>query len=66
MKQKSTWEYIKQQNVFSPDVIDMAKKLGINPRKLQCKTHYRQSPSPEFIRHLYAKRFKNPQDSSQD
>jgi hypothetical protein len=44
--------------------VQMARELGLNPKKLGKIDNHRQepwkAPLPEFIEHLYAKRFGRP------
>jgi hypothetical protein len=48
--------------------VQMARELGLNPKKLGKIDNHRQepwkAPLPEFIEHLYAKRFGRPRPRS--
>lgn len=56
------WQQIKKEARFSSEIIDKAKRLGFNPRKLARSVPRPNVPSakpyhPDFIHHLYEKQF---------
>lgn len=55
------WKYVKKKYRLSNEVILMAKKLGLNPKKFGALGNHKQeqwkAPLPDFIRELYAERF---------
>lgn len=55
------WKLAKKRYRLSNETITMAKKLGLNPKKLGHLANHQQeswkAPLPDFIRSLYAKRF---------
>lgn len=55
------WRKVKKQYRLSHEVIAMAKKLGLNPKKFGGLANHQQEPwkepLPEFIRTLYQERF---------
>ena len=61
MKNDEAWKKAKKQYRLSNEVISMAKKLGLNPKKFGSYANHNQEPwkvpLPEFIRELYQKRF---------
>jgi hypothetical protein len=61
MKNEDAWRQAKKRYRLSNAVIDMAKKLGLNPKKLGKIANHKQepwkAPLPDFIRDLYDKRF---------
>jgi hypothetical protein len=62
IKNQEIWAAAKKRHRFSVDVIQMAKALGLNPKKFgSIDTHKQETwkePLPDFIRTLYYKRFK--------
>lgn len=62
-KQKlEAWMEAKKRFRLSDSHIRMARELGMNPKKLGSIANHKQepwkAPLPEFIEHLYTKRFK--------
>lgn len=59
------WLEARQKYRLSDSQIQMARELGLNPRKFGGYANHRQEPwkSPlgEYIQHLYSKRFKKEQ-----
>lgn len=55
------WLDVKKSYHLSNDMVSMAKKLGLNPKKLGGIANHKQAlwkaPLPDFIRSLYEKRF---------
>ena len=55
------WVDARQRHHLSHAHVQMARELGLNPSKLGGKDNHRQEPwklpLPEFIEHLYEKRF---------
>ena len=55
------WIDAKKKHRLSREVIEMARQLGMNPKKFGGLDNHRQEPwkmpLPEFIRSLYEKRF---------
>ena len=55
------WEQAGRRHRLSPTHIQMARQLGLNPKKLGSLDNHRQEPwkqpLPDFIASLYAKRF---------
>ena len=64
MKNEAAWKRAKKQYRLSNDVMTMAQKLGLNPKKLGKIANHKQEPwkvpLPDFIRHLHEKRFGEP------
>ena len=56
------WEYAKKKYHLSPIHIQMAKELGLNPKKFGKLANHKQepwkAPLPIFIEEIYFKRFK--------
>lgn len=56
------WVEAKKKFRLSSTHIQMARELGMNPKKLGSSANYKQEPwkvpLPEFIEELYFKRFK--------
>lgn len=61
------WIIARKRHHLSHAQVQMARELGINPRKLgKLDNHKQQSwklPLPKFIEHLYAKRFNLARNS---
>lgn len=62
LDQKSQdWIAARQRHRLSHAEVQMARELGMNPRKLGKIDNHRQEPwkmpLPQFIRHLYGKQF---------
>lgn len=61
-KKPEIWDIAKKRHRLSDDVIQMAKELGLNPKKFGSYDNHHQEPwkepLPDFIRSLYDKRFK--------
>ena len=55
------WLEVKKRYRLSNEVIQMAKKLGLNPKKFGGLANHKQEPwkqpLPEFIKNIYVKRF---------
>jgi hypothetical protein len=55
------WDQAKKKYRLSSEVVQMAKKLGLNPKKFGKYANHKQenwkSPLPDFIKELYEKRF---------
>ena len=55
------WERARKRHRLSRVHVQMARELGLNPNKLGSLDNHRQEPwkvpLPEFIEHLYVKRF---------
>lgn len=55
------WKDVKKKYRLSSETIIMAKKLGLNPKKLGSLANHKQeqwkAPLPDFILELYEKRF---------
>ena len=60
-KNQKDWITAKKRYKLSAEVIEMAKKLGLNPRKFGSIANHKQqpwkAPLPQFIRDIYEKRF---------
>lgn len=60
-KKDKIWVEAKKRYRLSNEIIQMAKKLGLNPKKFGSLANHKQEPwkqpLPEFIRALYEKRF---------
>ena len=60
-KKEKFWIEAKKRYRLSNEIIQMAKKLGLNPKKFGSLANHKQEPwkqpLPEFIRALYEKRF---------
>ena len=60
-KREAIWAEVKKRYRLSNEIIQMAKKLGLNPKKLGSIANHHQeswkSPLPEFIKSLYQQRF---------
>ena len=60
-KKEKIWVEAKKRYRLSNEIIQMAKKLGLNPKKFGSIANHQQEPwkqpLPEFIRTLYEKRF---------
>ncbi len=58
---KDAWQEASRRHRLSPRRVEMARALGLNPKKLGSIDNHRQepwkAPLPEFIQHLYLKRF---------
>ena len=58
---EKAWQDAKKRYHLSNETIRMAKKLGLNPKKFGSLANHKQEPwkepLPDFIRHLYQKRF---------
>lgn len=56
------WLEAKKKHHLSDTHVQMARELGMNPKKLGKIDNHKQepwkAPLPEFIEHLYFKRFK--------
>jgi hypothetical protein len=61
LKKDAIWAEVKKRYRLSNETIQMAKKLGLNPKKLGGIANHHQepwkSPLPEFIKSLYQQRF---------
>jgi len=61
-KSKDAWAQAKTKYRLSAEQIQMAKELGMNPKKFGSLANNRQepwkAPLPEFIEDLYFERFK--------
>lgn len=59
------WVEARARHHLSHAQVQMARELGMNPRKLGSKDNHRQEPwkmpLPQFIEHLYRKRFGRDQ-----
>lgn len=62
IKNQEIWDRAKKRHRLSNEVIQMAKTLGLNPKKFGSIDNHKQEtwkePLPDFIRTLYHKRFK--------
>ena len=62
IKDPKIWAAAKKRHRLSNEVIQMAKALGLNPKKFGSIDNHKQEPwkepLPDFIRTLYHKRFK--------
>jgi len=58
------WVDVRKRYRLSPVHVQMARELGLNPRKFGKIANHRQepwkAPLPQFIEHIYAKRFGRP------
>lgn len=58
---KQFWQIAKKKYRLSNEIILMAKKSGLNPKKFGSIANHKQEPwkasLPDFIRSLYEKRF---------
>lgn len=61
LEKEKIWQDAKKKYRLSNEVIRMAKKLGLNPKKFGGYENHKQepwkAPLPDFIRSLYEKRF---------
>ncbi|HDV5786131.1 TPA: hypothetical protein RJD83_003118 [Legionella pneumophila] len=61
IKKETLWAVVKKRYRLSNETILMAKKLGLNPKKIGSIAHHHQEtwkqPLPEFIQSLYQQRF---------
>ena len=61
LKKDAIWAEVKKRYRLSSETIQMAKKLGLNPKKLGSIANHHQEPwkqpLPEFIKSLYQQRF---------
>ena len=61
-QKEKAWLDAKKRYRLSNEVIAMAKKLGLNPKKFGDYANHKQQPwkepLPAFIRSLYEKRFE--------
>jgi len=59
--QAQAWVEARKRYHLSHAQVQMARELGLNPRKLGKMANHRQepwkAPLPQFIEHLYVKRF---------
>lgn len=64
-KDLKIWIEARKRLHFSDTQIQMARELGLNPKKLGSLTNHRQepwkTPLPDFIEEIYLKRFRKPQ-----
>lgn len=60
-KRQQIWVEVKKKYRLSAKHIQMAKELGLNPKKIGGLANHKQEPwkvpLPEFIEELYDKRF---------
>lgn len=60
-KNEKIWVEAKKRYRLSNETIQMAKKLGLNPKKFGSLANHKQEPwkqpLPEFIRNSYEKKF---------
>lgn len=60
IKKEADWAYAKKKYRLSKEVIQMARQLGLNPKKFGGLANHKQepwkAPLPDFIRSLYEKR----------
>ena len=65
---QQAWRQAQQRHRLSPAHVQMARELGLNPNKLGSLDNHRQQPwkmpLPEFIEHLYFKRFRRDRPQS--
>ena len=58
---QQAWAEVKKKYRLSETTIQMAKRLGLNPKKLGSIANHKQEPwkepLPDFIQTLYDKRF---------
>jgi hypothetical protein len=56
------WQQAQRQHWLSDRHVQMARELGLNPKKLGSLDNHRQepwkAPLPQFIEHLHARRFR--------
>lgn len=61
-KNEEIWNIAQKRHHLSNEVIQMAKTLGLNPKKFGSLDNHKQEPwkepLPDFIRTLYSKRFE--------
>ena len=61
LKKEAIWAEVKKRYRLSNETIQMAKKLGLNPKKLGSIANHHQEhwkqPLPEFIKSLHQERF---------
>jgi len=61
IKKEAIWAEVKKRYRLSNETIQMAKKLGLNPKKLGGIANHHQEPwkqpLPDFIKSLYQQRF---------
>jgi hypothetical protein len=61
---EKAWKEAKKRYRLSNEIIVMAQKLGLNPKKFGGMANHKQEPwkepLPDFIRSLYEKRFGVP------
>ena len=64
------WAQAKKKYRLSAVHIQMAKELGMNPRKFGSLANHKQepwkAPLPDFIEDLYLKRFKKTRPEEKD
>ena len=64
------WAQAKRKYRLSAQHIQMAKELGMNPKKFGSLANHKQerwkAPLPDFIEDLYFKRFKRYKPSDQN
>lgn len=69
-KNADAWVEAKKKHRLSAMHIQMAKELGMNPKKLGSLANHRQepwkAPLPDFIEDLYFKRFKKTRPEEKD
>jgi hypothetical protein len=62
--QLQEWVDARHRHRLSHAQVQMARELGLNPKKLGKIDNHRQepwkAPLPQFIEHLYARRFGRP------
>src|SRR5260363_469038 len=62
MKNEKDWALAQKRHWLSTATLTMAKRPGMNPKKLGKLDNHKQepwkAPLPEFIKHLYEKRVK--------
>ena len=62
VKNQQKWIEAKKKYRLSNEIIQMAKELGLNPKKFGGMANHKQEPwkepLPDFIRSLYEKRFR--------
>ena len=63
VKNEQAWAVAKKRYRLSKETIQMAKQLGLNPKKLGGIANHKQEPwkepLPDFIHSLYEKRFRS-------
>ena len=61
-QKQEIWDAAKKRHRLSNEVVQMAKTLGLNPKKFGSYDNHKQEtwkePLPDFIKSLYYKRFK--------